>query len=187
MIFSRRCADCDGDGQVRRATCPRCGGEGRAVASEWIDVRIPPGVRSGSAVRLPGAGNAGRRGGPAGDFVLTVEVDGHPLYRREGDDLFCEVSVGIVPAALGGHVEVPAPDGPLTIELPAGTQDGQRFRLRKRGVPRPDGSRGDLWVEARVVVPAVTDDRGRALLRELQTVLEAQEAAVGPADRAERS
>ena len=73
---------------------------------------------------------------------------------------------------MGGHVEVPTPDGPVTIEVPAGTQNGQRFRLRKRGVPRPaDGGRGDLWVEARVVIPAVTDDRARALLRELAAVL----------------
>ena len=90
-------------------------------------------------------------------------------------------------AALGGHVEVKAPEGTLTIELPAGTQNGQRFRLRKRGVPRPDGGRGDLWVEARLVVPAVTDDRGRALLRELQSLLEGRETAApagaGPAER----
>jgi molecular chaperone DnaJ len=178
MIFSRRCAECDGTGDLRWRPCPRCGGEGRAIASEWIDVHIPPGVGNGSVVRLPGAGNAGRRGGPAGDFVLTVEVEDHPLYRREGDDLHCTVPVGLVRAALGGHVEVPAPEGKLTIELPAGTQNGQRFRLRKRGVPRPDGGRGDLWVEARLVVPAVTDDRGRALLRELQAVLEAGGVAV---------
>jgi molecular chaperone DnaJ len=179
MIFSRRCTECEGTGQVRRAPCPRCAGEGRAIASEWLDVRIPPGVGNGSTVRLPGAGNAGRRGGPAGDFVITVEVEDHPIYRREGDDLFCTVEVGLVPAALGGHVEVPAPEGTLTIELPAGTQNGQRFRLRKRGVPRPDGGRGDLWVEAHLVVPAVTDDRGRELLRELEELLEAGRAAAG--------
>ena len=150
----------------------RCSGEGRAIASEWLEVRIPPGVGNGSQVRLPGAGNAGRRGGPPGDFVLTVEVEEHPLFRREGDDLHCVVSVGMVEAAMGGHVEVPTPDGPVTIEVPAGTQNGQRFRLRKRGVPRPaDGGRGDLWVEALVVIPAATDDRARALLRELATVL----------------
>jgi molecular chaperone DnaJ len=187
MIFSRRCAECEGTGQLHRVSCPRCSGEGRVIASEWIDVRIPPGVGSGSTVRLPGAGNAGRRGGPAGDFALTLEVDDHPLYRREGDDLFCTVSVGLVRAALGGHVEVPAPDGTLSIELPAGTQNGQRFRLRKRGVPRPDGGRGDLWVEAQLVVPAVTDDRGRALLRELQSLLDRGAGAPTGAEPAERS
>ena len=172
MIFSHPCSDCGGEGAIRRRGCDRCHGEGRAVASEWLEVRIPPGVGNGSQVRLPGAGNAGRRGGPPGDFVLTVEVEEHPLFRREGDDLHCVVSVGMVEAAMGGHVEVPTPDGPVTIEVPAGTQNGQRFRLRKRGVPRPaGGGRGDLWVEALVLIPAATDDRARALLRELATVL----------------
>jgi molecular chaperone DnaJ len=172
MIFARPCADCGGAGEIRRKPCGRCSGEGRAIASEWLEVKIPPGVGNGNQVRLPGAGNAGRRGGPPGDFVLTVEVEEHPLFRREGDDLHCVVPVGMVEAAMGGHVEVPTPDGPVTIEVPAGTQSGQRFRLRKRGVPRPgDGGRGDLWVEARVMIPAATDDRARALLRELATVL----------------
>jgi molecular chaperone DnaJ len=172
MIFSRPCGECGGEGQLRSRPCGRCGGEGRAPASEWLDVRIPPGVGNGSQVRLPGAGNAGRRGGPPGDFVLTVEVEEHPVFRREGDDLHCVASVGMVEAAMGGHVEVATPDGPVTIEVPAGTQNGQRFRLRKRGVPRPgDGGRGDLWVEMRVVIPAATDDRARSLLRELAAVL----------------
>jgi len=172
MIFSRPCGDCGGEGEIRRKTCGRCTGEGRGVASEWLEVRIPPGVGNGSQVRLPGAGNAGRRGGSPGDFVLSVEVEEHSVFRREGDDLHCVVPVGMVEAAMGGHVEVPTPEGTVTIEVPAGTQNGQRFRLRKRGVPRPgDGGRGDLWVEARVVIPAATDDRARALLRELATVL----------------
>jgi molecular chaperone DnaJ len=119
-------------------------------------------------VKLPGAGNVGRRGGPAGDFVLTVHVDPHPVFRREGDDLHCTVQIGMVQAAMGGHVEVATPDGPMTIQVPAGTQTGQRFRLRKRGVPRLGGDgRGDLWVEMRIVIPAVTGDLGRRLLREL--------------------
>jgi molecular chaperone DnaJ len=172
MIFSRACSACGGAGEIRRRTCGRCDGEGRAIASEWLEVRIPPGVGNGSQVRLPGAGNAGRRGGPPGDFVLTVEVEEHAVFRREGEDLHCVVPVGMVEAAMGGHVEVPTPEGTVTIEVPAGTQNGQQFRLRKRGVPRPgDGGRGDLWVEARVVIPAATDDRARALLKELAEVL----------------
>jgi molecular chaperone DnaJ len=172
MIFARPCADCGGRGEIRRQPCRRCGGEGRGVASEWLEVRIPAGVGDASQVRIPGAGNAGRRGGPPGDFVLTVEVEGHPVFGREGDDLHCVVDVGMIEAAMGGHVEVPTPDGKVTIEVPAGTQTGQRFRLRKRGVPHPGGGgRGDLWVEARVTIPAATDDRARALLRELAAVL----------------
>jgi molecular chaperone DnaJ len=169
MIFSRPCAECSGSGELRRAGCPRCGGEGRAIASEWLDVHIPPGVDDGSHVRLPGAGNAGRRGGPPGDFVLTIELEPHPVFRREGEDLHCTVDVGLIEAAMGGHVEVATPEGPVTIQVPAGTQHGQRFRLRKRGVPRLGAEgRGDLWVEARLVVPPVTSERGRALLRELR-------------------
>jgi molecular chaperone DnaJ len=172
MIFSRPCGACGGAGEIRRQTCGRCDGEGRVIASEWLEVRIPPGVGNGSQVRLPGAGNAGRRGGPPGDFVLTVEVEEHAVFHREGDDLHCIVPVGMVEAAMGGHVDVTTPDGTVTIEVPAGTQNGQRFRLRKRGVPRPgNGGRGDLWVEVRVVIPAATDDRARALLRELAAVL----------------
>jgi molecular chaperone DnaJ len=171
MIFSRPCGTCGGAGEIRRHTCDRCDGEGRAIASEWLEVRIPPGVGNGSQVRLPGTGNAGRRGGPAGDFLLTVDVEEHAVFRRDGDDLHSVVPVGMVEAAMGGHVEVTTPDGTVTIEIPAGTQNGQRFRLRKRGVPRPGGGRGDLWVEARVVIPAATDDRARALLRELAEVL----------------
>lgn len=186
MIFSRPCAECGGVGEIRRIGCPRCGVEGRAIASEWLDVHIPPGVDNGSQVRLPGAGNAGRRGGPSGDFVLTIELEPHPVFRREGEDLHCSVRVGLIEAAMGGHVDVATPDGPVTIEVPAGTQHGQRFRLRKRGVPRPGGEgRGDLWVEAQLVVPPVTSERGRALLRELRTSLGAvgEQGADGGARR----
>jgi molecular chaperone DnaJ len=141
------------------------------MQSEWLDVHIPPGVGDGSQVRLPGWGNAGRRGGPPGTFVLLVAVEPHPFFRREGDDLFCEVPVSVVEAALGGHVAVPTLEEPVTIQIPPGTQHGQRFRLRKRGMPRMESmgaepGRGDLYVEVRVWVPAVTDDEGRRLLEE---------------------
>ena len=139
------------------------------MQSEWAEVEIPRGVREGSRIRLPGLGNAGRRGGPAGDFHLVIDVEPHSLYRRQDDDLHCEVPVTMTEAALGVHVEVPTPDGPVVIEMPAGTQTGQRFRMRKRGMPRPAGQgRGDLYVEARVWVPAVRDDESRELLREFE-------------------
>ena len=169
MVFTRRCGDCEGVGTIGRRPCARCAGEGRVMRSEWLEVQIPPGACDGARVRIPGAGNAGRRGGPPGDFVLVVEVRPHPFYRRDGEDLYCDVPVTMVEAALGAHVEVPTPDGPVVIEVPAGTQTGQRFRLRKRGMPRPDGEgRGDLYVEARVWVPAVRDDESRELLQEFE-------------------
>jgi molecular chaperone DnaJ len=167
MIFTHACADCGGSGTEGVRPCARCAGEGRVMHSEWLEVQLPPGVSDGSRVRVPGAGNAGRRGGASGDLVLVVQVASHATYRRVGDDLFCEVPVTIIEAALGAHVEVPTPDGPVPIEIPAGTQHGQRFRLRKRGVPKlGQKGRGDLYAEARVRVPAVTDDEGRELLRE---------------------
>ncbi|HEY7512817.1 MAG TPA: J domain-containing protein [Vicinamibacteria bacterium] len=171
MVFTRGCEDCAGTGVLGRQPCGQCAGEGRVRHSEWLEVQIPAGVNDGSRVRLPGWGNAGRRGGPPGDFVLSVEVEPHPVFRREGDDLFCEVPISIAEAALGAHVEVPTLDGPMTIGVPPGTQNGQRFRLRKRGMPRMEApgaepARGDLFVQVRVWVPSVTDDEGRRLLEE---------------------
>jgi molecular chaperone DnaJ len=171
MVFTRPCRDCGGSGVLGRQPCGPCGGEGRVMQSEWLDLQIPPGVGDGSRVRLPGWGNAGRRGGAPGAFVLSVEVEPHPVFRREGDDLFCEVAITIAEAALGAHVEVPTLEEPVTIGLPPGTQNGQRFRLRKRGMPRMEAAgaepaRGDLYAEVRVWVPSVTDDEGRRLLEE---------------------
>ena len=109
-------------------------------------------------------------------------MEPHSLYRRQDDDLHCEVPVTMTEAALGVHVEVPTPDGPVVIEMPAGTQTGQRFRMRKRGMPRPAGQgRGDLYVEARVWVPAVRDDESRELLREFERRTERCAARPRPA------
>jgi molecular chaperone DnaJ len=167
MIFSQACPDCAGAGRLTRRACARCSGEGRVLRSDRLEVRIPPGVADGERLRLTDCGNAGRRGGPAGDLVLSVEVEPHPYYRREGDDLVCTLPVTMIEAALGAHVDAPTPEGSVAIEIPAGTQTGQRFRLRKRGVPRPEGPRGDLYVEVKVVIPAVTDSRSRQLLEEV--------------------
>jgi molecular chaperone DnaJ len=183
MVFTRACAACRGTGLLDRHPCDQCGAEGRLMQSEWLEVQIPAGVENGSRVRLPGCGNAGRRGGPAGDFVLRVEVEPHEVFRREGADLRCSVPVTMMEAALGAHVEVPTPDGPMTIEIPAGTQNGQQFRLRKRGMPRPgEKARGDLWVEAQLLVPHVRDERSRELLRELQRLnpMDPRQSSGGP-------
>jgi molecular chaperone DnaJ len=169
MIFTRRCADCGGTGQLGRHRCTLCSGEGRVMHTDSLDVTIPPGAGDGTRLRVPGGGNAGRRGGPPGDFVLHVQVEPHPFFHRAGDNLTCEVPVTMAEAALGAHVEVPTPDGAVPIHVPAGTQNGQRFRLRKRGLPLLGGGgqgRGDLFVEVKVVVPEVDDDESRRLLSE---------------------
>lgn len=169
LVFRARCRDCDGSGQRVQDVCPTCGGESRVHETEWMDVTVPPGIEHGARLRLPSAGNAGCRGGAPGDFVVHVEVEPHPLYRRAGHDLYVEVPVPIFEAAMGGHVSVKTPDGDVPIEIPAGTQGSQRFRLRKRGMPHfgEPSARGDLWAEVKLVVPAVTDAESRALLVEV--------------------
>ena len=169
LVFRARCRDCEGDGQRVQGPCPMCSGESRVHETEWMDINVPPGIAHGARLRLPTAGNAGRRGGPAGDFVVHVEVDSHQTYRRAGHDLYVDAPVSIFDAAVGGHVSVTTPDGEVPIEIPAGTQGGQRFRLRKRGMPHfgDPASRGDLWAEVKLVVPAITDAESRALIAQV--------------------
>lgn len=135
---------------------------------ERIDVRIPPGVRDGSLVRVAGKGAPSRRGGARGDLFLEVKLRSHPLYRREGDDLHCEVPLTLTEAALGAEIEVPTLSGKARIKIPAGSQSGSMLRLRGKGMPSPRGERyGDLIVKLKVVVPTHLSDRERNLLEEL--------------------
>lgn len=167
MVFTRVCSACGGRGVVRYRPCPACGAEGVGVHSDAVDVELPPGLDSGALVSLPGQGHAGRRGGPPGDLRLTIAVRPHRFYRREGDDVHLEVPVAVHEAALGTRIEVPTLDGPARMRIPPGTQSGQTFRLRERGVPSPrDGRRGDLVVTVRIVLPRVMDERSKELLRE---------------------
>ena len=169
LVFRARCRECDGAGQRVQGPCPTCAGESRVHETEWMDVDVPPGIEHGTRLRLPSAGNAGRRSGAAGDFVVQVEVDPHPLYRRVGHDLYIDAHVSIFDAAVGGHVSVKTPDGDVPIEIPAGTHGMQRFRLRKRGMPHfgDPGSRGDLWAEVKLDVPAITDAESRELIAQV--------------------
>jgi molecular chaperone DnaJ len=135
--------------------------------SDTVTVVIPPGVRDGECLRVAGRGHAGVRGGDAGDLVVTVHVEAHPLFRREGDDLCVVMPVAVHEAALGTRIDVPTFDGPVRLRVPPGTQTGQRFRLRDRGVPTArEGQRGDLVIDIRLVLPSVLDERSKELLRE---------------------
>ena len=143
-------------------------GRGSSGRSEAVAVKLPAGVREGETVRLAGQGNAGRHGGQVGDLHITVHVEPHPLFRREGDDLHLDVPVAIHEAAFGAKIDVPSPTGTCRMRVPPGTQSGQRFRLRERGVPSTRAGRpGDLIVTVRVVLPPLEDERSRALVREL--------------------
>jgi molecular chaperone DnaJ len=167
MVFSRSCPGCAGTGQQRPRACEPCGGAGQLTRAESVHVRLPAGVCDSERMRVAGKGNAGLRGGESGDLYITVQVAAHPLYRREGDDLFLSVPIAIHEAALGARIDVPTPDGGAKVRVPPGTQSGQRFRLRERGVAsRRDGRRGDLVVEVKLVLPKLLDERSKELLRE---------------------
>ena len=167
MVFSRSCHACAGTGQQRPRACETCAGTGHHTRTETVNVRIPPGIAEGDRVRVPAMGNAGLRGGQAGDLFVTVHVAPHPLYRREGDDLHMVVPIAVHEAALGARVEIPTPEGDARLRVPPGTQSGQRFRLRERGVVSTrDGRRGDLVVEVRLMLPKLLDERSKELLRE---------------------
>ena len=137
------------------------------MRTEPLTIATPPGLADGARIRIAGKGNVGRNGGEYGDLYMTVHVEPHPLFRREGDDLHLVVPVAIHEAALGTKFEVPSFDGPARVRVPPGTQSGQRFRLRERGVPSArHGRRGDLVVEVRLVLPPLLDERSKELLRE---------------------
>jgi DnaJ-class molecular chaperone len=137
--------------------------------AEALNVQLPKGVATGSRIRVPGKGDAGRFGGPAGDLYVLVSVGSHPLFKRIGDNIHCTVPISVTEAALGTKVEVPTIDGPATVRVPPGTQTGQRFRMRGKGAPSllNPGMRGDQYVEVKIVVPRVADERSKEILREL--------------------
>lgn len=167
MRFNLTCPRCNGTGQLRN-TCPACGGEGRIAHREVVEVRIPPGVRTGSRLRVAGKGNAGTMGAPPGDLYITTNVEPHPFFRREGDDIEIRVPVTVWEAALGSKIEVPTIEGRALLKIPQGTQNGQRFRMREKGVFNARlNKRGDQIVEVAVQAPKAQDERTRELLREL--------------------
>ena len=167
MVFSKPCPPCGGSGRQRMTRCPTCGGGQVETRTDSLTVATPPGLDDGARIRVPAKGHVGRNGGENGDLYITVQVLPHPLFHREGDDLHIVVPVGVHEAALGTKFEVPSLDGPARVRMPPGTQSGQRFRLRERGVPSPrDGRRGDLVVEVRLVLPKLLDERSKDLLRE---------------------
>jgi molecular chaperone DnaJ len=168
MKFNVQCPSCEGTGK-NISTCPTCHGEGTVSRTEPLEVRIKAGTRDGQRIRLAGKGNAGSRGGPAGDLYVIIRAEQHPVFRRDGDNIYLTVPVTATEAALGARVEVPTIDGRAELKIPPGTQSGQKLRLREKGVPSAtkDGVRGDEIVEITVTVPMPRDERTKELLREL--------------------
>jgi molecular chaperone DnaJ len=168
MKFNVPCPRCHGTGK-NISTCPVCHGEGTVERTEPLEVRIKPGTRDGQRIRIPGKGNAGTHGGPTGDLYAIIRTDEHPVFRRDGDDIYINVPITATEAALGGKIEVPTIDGRTLLKIPPGTQSGQKLRLREKGVPSAtkEGTRGDEIVEVKVTVPMPRDEKTKELLREL--------------------
>lgn len=162
------CPSCGGEGTVVKAPCRSCSGEGRMRAEHTIVVRVPPGVASGQYMALRGEGNVGPRGGARGDVLVVFDVEEDPRFERDGADLFTEVLVGYPQLVLGADVEVPAVTGSVALRVPAGTQSGQLFQMRGRGLPRVNAAgTGDLHVRVQLWTPRTVDTEQEALLRRL--------------------
>jgi molecular chaperone DnaJ len=176
--ISRRCPRCGGAGKVSTRPCPTCGGSGHRTTTERLSVKIPPGVDTGSRVRIAGKGSPGSGGAPAGDLYIRVTVRPHPLLERRGDDLYMDLPVTVSEAMLGATIEVPTPDGPVRMKVPPLSQAGRQLRVKGKGVPQlRGGERGDLYLRLRVHVP----DRESAAATEAARALDAA-YAVSPRD-----
>lgn len=161
--LNQTCPACNGRQLVYDAPCPTCHGSGRGQSTRTVQARIPAGVKDGQRIRLPGKGGAGENGGPRGDLYITVRVRPHPVFGRKGDALTVDVPVAFDEAVLGAEVKVPTLGGaPVTVRIPPGTPNGRVLRMRGRGVPRRDGTRGDLLVTVEVQVPSRPDETMRS-------------------------
>ena len=166
------CPTCRGRGQSISDPCTDCHGQGRVEKTKTLSVKVPPGVDTGDRIRLSGEGEAGPEGGPPGDLFVQMSVKQHPIFERDGKNLYCEVPITFVDAAVGGELEVPTLDGRVKLKIPAETQTGKLFRLRGKGVkPVRGGSVGDLLCRAVVETPVNLNKQQKAMLREFQDSL----------------
>ena len=172
FTVERTCPTCSGAGQIVKNPCKSCGGHGRIEKDRSLSVNIPAGVETGTRIRLAGEGEAGMRGGPSGDLYIFIEVQDHPIFQREGVNLYCNVPVTMVTAAIGGEVEVPTIDGGRSkVKVPAGSQSGRQMRLRGKGMPALRGNgTGDMVIELSVETPVNLTSRQKELLREFEKI-----------------
>ncbi|MGI3164257.1 molecular chaperone DnaJ [Pseudooceanicola sp. 200-1SW] len=174
FTVERTCPTCSGLGQIIKNPCKACGGQGRVDRDRQLSVNIPAGVETGTRIRLGGEGEAGMRGGPAGDLYIFIEVAKHPIFERDGTNLFCRVPVSMATAALGGDIEVPTMDGGRSrVKIPEGSQSGRQMRLRGKGMPAlRGGGAGDMFIELAVETPVNLTGRQKELLREFEDLSE---------------
>ncbi len=168
FTIERTCPTCQGQGKVVRDPCPKCSGSGRQRKDKTLKVQVPAGVEDGNRIRLSGEGEAGVRGGTPGDLYIFLAIKPHRLFQRDGANIFCRVPVPMTTAALGGSVEVPSIDGTRAkVTIPAGTQTGQQFRLKSKGMSILNASaRGDMFVQVNVETPVNLTSRQKELLEE---------------------
>lgn len=174
FTVERTCPTCNGMGQIVKNPCKVCHGAGRVEKEKSLSVNIPAGVETGTRIRLSGEGEAGVRGGPPGDLYIFIEVNSHPLFEREGLNLYCRVPVSIAKAALGGEIEVPTIDGGRSrVKVPEGSQSGRQMRLRGKGMPAlRGGASGDMMIELAVETPVKLTARQREILKEFDRLSE---------------
>ncbi|MFL1914479.1 molecular chaperone DnaJ [Plesiomonas shigelloides] len=169
FAVQQTCPTCHGRGQIIQEPCNKCHGEGRVQKTKTLSVKIPAGVDTGDRIRLSGEGEAGEFGAPAGDLYVQVHVKDHPIFKREDNNLYCEVPISFTMAALGGEVEVPTLDGRVNLKIPAETQTGRMFRMRGKGVKSVRGGAvGDLMCRVVVETPVKLSERQKELLKELE-------------------
>jgi molecular chaperone DnaJ len=167
--LQQSCPHCQGTGQIITDPCGTCHGQGRTQEHKTLSVKVPPGVDNGDRIRLSGEGEAGDRGAPAGDLYVQISVKEHPLFLREENNLYCEVPISFVTAALGGELEVPTLDGRVKLKIPAETQSGKLFKLRGKGVKSVRGGAvGDLLCRVLVETPVNLSSKQKELLREFE-------------------
>ena len=170
--IQQTCPTCHGSGKVIPEPCTSCEGVGRVKKNKTLEVKIPAGIDDGMRIRSAGNGEPGINGGPPGDLYVEIHVKEHPVFQRDGDDLHCEVPIGITTAALGGTVQIPTLAGRAEIDLPEGTQSGKQFRLRGKGIKGIRSSYpGDLYAHVVVETPVRLTDKQKQLLRELEASL----------------
>ena len=172
FTVERTCPTCSGAGQIVQNPCTTCHGAGRVEKERALSVNIPAGVETGTRIRLAGEGEAGMRGGPAGDLYIFIDVAEHDLFQRDGAHLFCRVPVSLTKAALGGDIEVPTIDGGRSrVKIPEGSQSGRQMRLRSKGMPAlRGGASGDMFIELAVETPVNLTSRQKELLNEFEAL-----------------
>ncbi|MBM7556233.1 molecular chaperone DnaJ [Halanaerobacter jeridensis] len=172
MVQTQTCDRCNGTGKFVKEPCPNCNGQGKVKKRRKVTVNIPAGVNDGHKLRMRGEGQAGENGGPSGDLYIIIKVKEHDLFKREGNNVICEVPISFIQAILGDEIKVPTLDGKVKFNIPEGTQPGASFRLKDKGIPylnRRD-TRGDQIIKVKVIIPENLDEDQKELLEEFADI-----------------